>query len=281
MPRTVLTLSFALSAAGAAALLAAGTATAQDTNRLLLSYEAIPSVQVELDLEGASYAEREAFTQTVHDRLLPAIFTAVGVDGWTGADLVTDVTPGGYLLNTNASLQTELTATDAQANRLSAAVGYVFRQWSVLVTDFADTEGGTGYAIVAFPEGSLTGEAAHAFFEHAAAVDEGLGGGYTAFGDEMIFLNVTDGEGNPYSGLADADFIAGLTEAAASFAPLDAAVTETGEAAARFVGNDWSEAVAGDDYAAVIDDPDLMTALDALVADHTALVMEAVAAYDW
>lgn len=281
MPRTVLNLSCAVSAVGVIALLAAVPATAQDTKRLLLSYEAIPSVQVDLDLETATYDEREAFTQTVHDALLPAIFAAVGVDGWEGADLVTDVTPGGYLLNTNASLQTELTVTDDRADRLSAALGYVFRQWSVLVTDFADADGGTGYAIVAFPEGSLTGEAAHAFFTHAAAVDEGLGGGYTAFGDEMIFLNVTDGEGNPYSGLADAEFIDGLTTAAASFTPLNATVTETGEAAARFIGNDWSEAIAGDDYAAVIDDPDLIAALDALVSDHTDLVMQAVAEYDW
>lgn len=254
---------------------------AQDAKRLLLSYEAIPSVQIDLDLSAATYAEREAFTQTVHDGLLAEIFAAVGVDMMGGADLITDVTPGGYLLNTNASLQTELTVPDATADQLSAALGYVFRQWSVLVTDFADEDGGTGYAIVAFPEGSLTGEAAHAFFEHAAMVNEGLGGGYTAFGDEMIFLNVTDGEGNPYSGLTDAVFVEGLTDAAASFALLDATVAATGEASARFVGNDWSEAMAGDEYLALIEDEAMIAALDGLVEDHTALVMDAAATYGW
>jgi hypothetical protein len=40
-----------------------------------------------------------------------------------------------------------------------------------------------------------------------------LGGGYTAFGDEQIFLNVTNSEGELYSGLDDATFQGGLKRA--------------------------------------------------------------------
>ncbi|ARO32474.1 hypothetical protein NXC14_PA00195 (plasmid) [Rhizobium sp. NXC14] len=44
----------------------------------------------------------------------------------------------------------------------------------------------------------------------------GLGAGYTAFGDEQIFLNVTNSQGEPYSGLDNAAFLDGLKRTAAA-----------------------------------------------------------------
>ena len=87
------------------------------------------------------------------------------------------MTPGGYLLNTNASLQTQAEVDAETADRFAAAAGYVFRQWSVLVSDFGAEDGGTGYGVVSFEDGTLDAGMAHAFFEHAASIADGLGGG--------------------------------------------------------------------------------------------------------
>jgi hypothetical protein len=247
----------ALAFGGALAL--AGPATAQDTTAHLLSYEALPSVQVDVDFDPATYDQRAAITAEALDTVMPQVFDILGVDP---AATETMVTPGGYLLNTNASLQTEATVDGATADRIAAAAGWVFRQWSVLVTDFGATDGGTGYAVVSFADGTLDADLAQAFFEHAAAVAEGLGGGYTAFGDAMYFLNVRGPDG-PYSGIEDADFIDLLDEAAGSFAAADPAVTESGEAEARFVGNDWEAAPDGGAYLALLGgaDSDTVAAL--------------------
>jgi hypothetical protein len=263
--------------AGALALGAwIGAAAAQEAD-VLLSYEAIPSVQVPLNLDAATYAQREAVTQAALETIAPKVFAAAGVDP---ATVETDLTPGGYLLKTNASLQARAPVDQATATRLAAALGYVFRQWSVLVTTFDAAEGGTAYVSVGFPEGALTAEVAQAFFEAAAAVDQGLGGGYTAFGDDMLFLNVRDGEGKPYSGLDDIVFAARLGQAAGAFGQ-GARVVDAGRAEARFVENDWDAASDGEDYAATLADPALVAALDGLRAEHTALVARMGAAFGW
>jgi hypothetical protein len=263
--------------AGAMALAAwAGAAAAQEAD-VLLSYEAIPSVQVPLNLDAATYAQREAVTQAALETIAPKVFAAAGVDP---ATVETDLTPGGYLLKTNASLQARAPVDQATATRLAAALGYVFRQWSVLVTTFDAAEGGTAYVSVGFPEGALTAEVAQAFFEAAAAVDQGLGGGYTAFGDDMLFLNVRDGEGEPYSGLDDIVFAARLGQAAGAFGQ-GAKVVDAGRAEARFVENDWDAASDGEGYAATLADPALVATLDGLRAEHTALVERMGAEFGW
>jgi hypothetical protein len=262
---------------GAGALaLAAWTGAAQEAD-VLLSYEAIPSVQIPLNLDAATYAQREALTQAALETIAPRVIAAAGVDP---AGVETDLTPGGYLLKTNASLQARAAVDPATATRLAASLGYVFRQWSVLVTAFDAAEGGTAYVSVGFPEGALTAELAQDFFEAAAAVDQGLGGGYTAFGDDMLFLNVRDGEGAPYSGLDDIAFAARLGQAAGAFGQ-GARVADAGRAEARFVENDWEAASDGEDYAATLADPALVAALDGLRAEHTALVERMGAAFGW
>lgn len=262
----------------AAAAFALGAACPAAAGTRLLSYEAIPSAQVDLDLSGATYSQRAELTLAVHDALVASIIRASGLDP---ADAVTELTPGGYLLETNASLQTEIVATDAEAERLAAALGYVFRQWSVLVTALDEPAGDTAFVAVGFPEGTLTPEAAQGFFEAAAAVDEGLGGGYTAFGDAMIFLNVRDAEHEPYSGLEDVEFAAKLGLAAGRHAGGALAVEAAGYADASFVSADWDEGPDGEDYAALIADPAVVAALDALRAAHDALVASKAEAFGW
>jgi hypothetical protein len=263
---------------GAAALAAcAWAAAAQEADRLL-SYEAIPSVQVALNLDAATWDQREAVTRAALETIAPKVFEAAGVDP---ASIATDLTPGGYLLKTNASLQARAPVDEATATRLAAALGYVFRQWSVLITSFEEEEGDTAYVTVAFPEGALTAALAQSFFESAAAVDPGLGGGYTAFGDDMLFLNMRDADGAPYSELEDIAFAARLGQAAGAFPHASAQVADAGRAGARFVENDWDASPGGEDYARTLDDPALVAKLDALRAEHTALVERMGAGFGW
>lgn len=262
----------------------AGPAVAPDaaahtaTDIHLISYEAIPSVQADIDLAGATWAQRAELTAAVRDRLAPQVIAALGMDA---AALETDLTPGGYLLNTNASLQARGPVTEIEAIRLAAALGYVLRQWSVMVSRLDDDLGDTGYVVVSFPEDALTPETAQAFFESAAALDEGLGGGYTAFGDEMIFLNVRDGEHHPYSGIEDIAFAALLGQAAGAFSGAELMITGAGYAHALFVGNDWNAAPDGGDYALTLNDPELLGELDTLRAEHDALVGEFADRFGW
>ena len=276
--RVMRRLAAALLAAGGIFGGAVGGVAAQETPVHLLSYEAIPSAQVALDLEGATYAQRAALTQAALDDLAPRVLAAAGL---AAAAVQTDLTPGGYLLKTNASLQARGAMSEDQAVRAAAALGYVFRQWSVLVSRLDDAEGDTGYVVLAFDDGALTPDLAQAFFEAAAAVDEGLGGGYTAFDDDMIFLNVRDGDHQPYSGLDDMAFAAKLGQAAGRFGAAPVRVASAGYARALFVGNDWEAAPNGEDYAATLDDAGLVATLDGLRAEHTALVETMAAGFGW
>lgn len=265
---------------GAVAALWLGAAQAQEADRdvWLLSYEAIPSVQTTLGFDAVGWDQRAALTQAAAAALSPQIIAAAGLDP---AAVVTQMTPGGYLLKTNPSLQARGAMTETEAVRLAAALGYVYRQWSVLVSRLDEASGPTGYVAVAFPEGALTPEAAQGFFEAAARADEGLGGGYTAFGDAMIFLNVRDAEHVPYSGLDDIAFAARLGQAAGAHEP-PLTIAGAGYADALFVDNDWDSAAAGEDYAAAMGgDATLLSKLDALRAEHDALVAARAAEFGW
>ena len=61
-------------------------------------------------------------------------------------------------------MQSAISTTDCtreEVDELAAALGYVFRQWDVLVTDYSEgSAGGTGFGIVEFPDGALTPAAA-------------------------------------------------------------------------------------------------------------------------
>ena len=266
-------------AATAVFVLSQSVVLAEDAALQLVSYEAIPSAQLELDLGGATYAERAGLTERALAEIAPRIAEAVDV---APERIETKVTPGGYLLETNASLQARALLTDDEADRLAAAFGYVFRQWSVLVSQPDDVEEGrTGYVAIAFPEGALSPALAQSFFEFAAQVHPGLGGGYTAFGDEMLFLNVRDGDGAPYSALEDIGFAARLGFAAGAFRESQAKIAAAGRAEARFVGNDWNAAPNGEDYAARIGDAEALAALNALRADHDGLVNRFAEEFGW
>ncbi|WP_207458401.1 hypothetical protein [Azospirillum sp. SYSU D00513] len=199
-----------------------------------LFYEALPGAGPDVP-----YEERRRLTEQVRDALVPEVLRLSGIA--PGA-AVTDLRMGGYLLRTNPSLHTRSALADAPADRLGAALALALHQDSVLVADFAG--GNTGYALVRFPEGGLTPELAQRFFRAAAAVHKGLGGGYTALGDSLLFLNLRGEDGAPYSGLEDASFLVALSRAAERFAEAPVTVAETGRADARLVGANGPEAAA-------------------------------------
>lgn len=249
--------------------------------KVLLSYEATPSAGFHLPrLAKASYDDRAAFSADVLKEVVPKIAAANAIDP---AILETEVTPGGYLLKTNASLQTEGELDDTTADRLAGSLGYVFRQYSVLVSRLDDAAGKTGFVVVRFPKDSLDAAVAQKFFELADATEKGLGGGYTVFGDEQIFLNVTNSEGKPYSGLDDKTFQGGLKRAAAAFGKPEAAISSSGKATARFVGNDWKTSERGQDYQALLGGADstLVKRLDAIGKDYASLVARTAESKGW
>lgn len=227
---------------------------------LLISFEAIPAANAEQAIPSADliargaarapYEQRAKFTQAMLTEMLPEILRALGID-----PLKTDtrIVPGGFQLRTNPSLQTKIAIDDRGATRLAAALGFVFGQDSVLVSDLDDPQGGAFYAVVGFPPGKLTPDLAQLFFRRAAETDAALGEGYTAFGDEMIFINLRDAAGVPYGRADDPAFAAALERAAAAFTPVAARLVRTGRASARFIANDWSEHRLGEAYAARLD----------------------------
>lgn len=246
-----------------------------------LSYEAMPGAGTMVDYTDDPYGERAAFTAQLEMDLVPDIFTAVNQD-FTKLD--TDAVPGGYLLAVNPSLQTRVPEDWMSSEKTAAALGYVMYQWSVLLTDFTPQDmGNTGYGVVDFPVGTLDETMAGDFFNHANTVDNGLGGGFFAFGDSMYFLNITDSQGMPYSGLKDDVFTQKLGEAATSFMGANAKLGTTGKCDARFVENDWATSMTGEDYAMKF--ADLTQAqkdsLTALQGKFMMLFNDAVTMYGW
>lgn len=283
LPHFTLTLPLAVALLGACQSGADATPPIGEVQQI--SYEVVPTPLYELGmidvtLEDATYAQLEAFTLESRDAMMADIIDAVGLGG---AMLDTELTPGGFMLVTNPSLQSRLMASDAEVESLAAAIGYVYSQWSVLVTDFADKSGGTAFAVVSFDVERVDAGLGQDFFAHAATVDAGLGGGYFAFEGEVIYLNLRGPDGTPYSGLEDDEFIAMVEDAAASFAPYRAELSQSGEAAVIFVENDWSTAPTGEDYVGVLaglDERSLADLAD-LQAEHTDRFKAAIAANGW
>ncbi len=241
----------------------------------LLSFEAIPVAQVALPrAKDAPYAQKEEVARAVADQLVPAILRAAGTDSGIAR---TQVFPGGYMLQTDPALQTRVAATEAQAGRLAAALGYVLRQGSVLVSDLAANDGDQLQVTLRFPARSLTSERAQAFFAKAAGVDKGLGGGYSALGDAMVFINLRGADGKPMSALDDDRFLALMKQACEGFQ--DCTVDGSGKVRSKLVANDWKTAPNGEAYAKAVSD--VLGELNRLRQRHTAMIDDAAAKNGW
>lgn len=257
-------------------LLLVVVATAADAQPVqLLSFEAIPVAQIALPkAKDAPYAQKEDVARTVADQLVPAILRAAGIDSGAAR---TQVFPGGYLMRTDPALQTRVAATEAVAGRLAAALGYVLRQGSVLVSDLAARDGDQLQVTLRFPARSLTSERAQAFFAKAAQLDKGLGGGYSALGDAMVFINLRGADGKPMSGLDDDRFLALMKQACEGFQ--DCAADGSGKIRSKLVANDWKTAPNGETYAKALSD--VLPELERLRQRHTAMIDDAATKNGW
>lgn len=93
----------------------------------------------------------------------------------------------------------------------------------------------------------VTSDCAHRVFLRAAQIYQGLGGGFTAFGCEMPFINLRDEKGQPYSGLDDDAFAAALGKATRGFAP-PAAIAGSFGARTALIGEGWPDSKGGTLY---------------------------------
>ena len=201
-----------------------------------VAYQAIPGTDTGWpDIGRLNYAQRQHLTQQVGVAIVPAVIRTLGLQS---LGLQTQIVPGGYLLKTDPSLVTRFPQGEEEAAlRFAAALGYVLRQDSMLVFAVDEQRGDSLTVRVAF-EQCLTPELAQRFFVRAAAIHKGLGGGFTAFACEMLFINLRDDKAKPYSGLDDAAFAAALGRATSNF---ETPATIAGSFRARtvLIGEGW------------------------------------------
>jgi hypothetical protein len=197
--------------------------------------------------------------------LVPDAARAVGVDA---GRIETQVVAGGAFLETAPTLLLRTRLPWADAERLAAALGFIFRSPAAIVADLAAPEGESAWGIVALPQARPSPAQAQAFFARAAETTEGLGTSYLALSEGLLFLNLRDPDGQPIAGLDDDNFLDALRDAAAG---ARARVTATGTARARVVWNDWVAAPDGEEHLARVG-PVAATALRVLRDRHAAAV---------
>mgnify|MGYP003344891710 FL=1 len=140
----------------------------------------------------------------------------------------------------NPAVLLALDGDEAQAQRVAATFGHVFSQSAVLI--WRDASDGSLLVAVNLP--AVTPTLADHFFRLAAAMEPGLGGGFTARGNQLLFINLRSGDGKPFSGLDDERFAASLQRAADQFGGI--ASVSTGRVISRLVERpDYSTLLGG------------------------------------
>jgi hypothetical protein len=238
---------------------------------ILIATEAMP---VGDPLAPAPTAPPWATTEAVARQsalLVPEAARAAGVDAWR---IEAQVVAGGAFLETAPMLLLRTRLGWAEAERLAAALGFVFRAPGVIVADLAASEGDSAFAIVALPQARPTPTQAHAFFERAARTTEGLGTSYLALAEGLLFLNLRDSDGTTLAGLDDENFLDALRDTATA---ARARLAVTGSARTRIVWNDWVAAPDGAEHLERLG-PSAAPSLRALRERHEAIVRAAVRA---
>jgi len=254
-----------------ACLVVAAPARAQAPVGVLIATEAMP---VGDPLAPAPTAPPWTTTEAVARQsalLVPDAARAAGVDA---GRIETQVVAGGAFLETAPTLLLRTRLGWGEAERLAAALGFVFRAPGVIVADLAAAEGDSAFAIVALPQARPTPAQAHAFFERAARTTEGLGTSYLAMAEGLLFLNLRDSDGTTLAGLDDENFLDALRDTATA---ARARVAVTGSARTRIVWNDWVAAPDGAEHLERLG-PSAAPYLRALRERHEAIVRAAVRA---
>lgn len=169
------------------------------------------------------FAARAETTAVYVSELGPPVLAAVGVDaGAFDAEIV----PGGYEGKINPAVLLTLDGNEDEARRVAAAFGHVFEQSSVLI--WRESAAGSLVAAVTLP--SVTPNLADHFFRVAGAIERGLSGGFTARGNQLLFINLRGADGKPFSGLTDEAFAAALERTSAAFGGIGTVSTSRGTA---------------------------------------------------
>ncbi len=229
-----------LAALAAALLVFAGGASAEALRNWRLSFEVLSSQHVRPP-EGRkpSYAEKDALTRAVLAEIVPHVWTALGA---TAARARSRVQAGGYGDAVNPAIHSNIQTHEAEARRLAAALGYVFRQYAVIMYDLGAEGSDLRYVAVRFPRGSLTPALATRYFDLARAQLKSDKLGFSGTRSRMIFININ-------TGIPDASFAEGLAKAAAGWPEAPLKVEAPKPVRAFLIENDWDKAKAGEDYA--------------------------------
>ncbi len=230
----------------------------------LLSYEVLSSNHAAaLGAAKPGYAAKERFTRQALAATVPAVFAALAPSRTAARSRVG---PGGYEMDVSPAIQTDLATTEAGARRVAAALGLVFGQWAVLVSDLAPERANVRYISVGYPRGGFTPARAELFFARARAELKSDKLGFGSFGPVLLFINLN-------TGLSDEIFAQGLARAAATLPALKLSLSPPKPMYAVMVENDWAKAKAGEDYARIIAaDAALAARLAALRQRHDAAV---------
>ena len=228
-----------MAALAAALLLFAGGASAEALRNWRLSFEVLSSHHPQPPAgRKATYAEKDALTRAVLAEIVPHVWTAVGA---TAARARSRVQAGGYGDTVNPAIHSNLQTHEIEARRLAAALGYVFRQYAVIMYDLAAEESEHRQVSVRFPRGSLTPALATRFFGLAREQLKSDKLGFSGTRSRMIFINLG-------TGIPDAAFAEGLAKAAAAWPEPVLKVEAPKPVRAFLIENDWDKAMAGEDY---------------------------------
>lgn len=232
-----------LAALVAALLVFAGGASAEALRNWRLSFEVLSSQHAQPPGgRKPSYAEKDALTRAALAEIVPHVWTTLGA---TAARARSRVQAGGYGDAVNPAIHSVIQTHEAEARRLAAALGYVFRQYAVIMYDLAAEHSDLRHVVVRFPRGSLTPALATRFFGLARQHLKSDKLGFSGTRSRMIFININ-------TGIPDAAFAEGLAKAAAAWPEPVLKVDPPKPVRAFLIENDWDKAKSGEDYARLL-----------------------------
>jgi len=249
----------------AAALWGALPSRAELLRNWRISFEVLSSLHAQPP-EGRkpSYDQKDQLTRAALAEIVPHVWTNLGAFATRARSRVR---AGGYHDQVNPAIHSVVTTSESEARRLAAGLGYVFRQYAVLLYDLNAEGAELRYVSVRFPHGSLSPAVAERFFARARAQLKSDKLGFSATSTRMIFINLG-------TGIPDPEFAAGLGRAAADLPQLNVVVEPAKPVKATLLENDWEKSKNGEDYARLLgpEGERLLPALEQLRLRHDSRV---------
>jgi len=236
-------LAAAFAAAIAGAIASGSLAAAEAPRNWRISFEVLSSLHAQPP-EGrkATYEAKERLTSLALAEIVPHVWTNLGA---VATRARSRVRAGGYHEQVNPAIHSNVTTSEAEAHRLAAALGYVFRQYAVLLYALDPGNGDLRYVAVRFPRGTVTPALAERFFARARAQLKSDKLGFSATASRLVFINLG-------TGIPDEAFAEGLGRAAADLPRAGIKVEPPKPARAVLIENDWEKAKEGEEYARLL-----------------------------